>query len=263
MTTAPGGGARNNSTSLRRALGILLRLGENTGATSGASLGDLAQQLSLSKSTVLRLLAPLVETGFVVRDDRAMVYRLGPRNAQLGQAYLAHLDLRGVARPALTALVDQTGETAHLVIADLPDVIYIDKVDSPHSVRMHSRIGHRMPAYCTAVGKAILAHADDETFNAVVAVGMASRTPTTRGTPQDLRADLATVRKLGYAVDDGENETGIRCVSAPVFDDVGQVTSAISISGPENRITPQSEAKLGALVQACAQTISRELGAYR
>lgn len=263
MTTASGNGARNNSVSLRRALSILLHLGERTAATSGATLGELATHLSLSKSTVLRLLAPLVETGFVVRDARKVVYRLGPRNAQLGQAYLEHLDLRGVARAALTDLVDQTGETAHLVIAALPEVIYIDKVDSPHPVRMYSRIGHRMPAYCTAVGKAILAHATDEVVEAVIAAGMTARTPTTHTATQELRADLATVRKLGYAIDDGENETGIRCVSAPLFDDAGQVTSAISISGPDNRIIPRRDADLGALVRACAQTISRELGAHR
>lgn len=263
LRTERAAGARNNSSSLRRALSILFQLGDDTTPPEGLALNELTEALGLNRSTLLRLIAPLAETQLVERDPGTGRYRLGSRNAHLGQVFLERLDRRRVAHEVLLDLVRQSGETAHLVNAELPEVVYIDKIDSNRSVRMHSRIGNRMPAYSTSVGKAILAHADEAAVERVIAAGMPARTPTTITTPEALRADLALIRARGYALDDSENEPDIRCVAAPLFDHAGEVTSAISISGPATRVTPEREAELGRLVVAAADDISRRLGANR
>lgn len=260
MTPPATASTRNNSASLRRGLGILLWLGAD-GDPGGATLTELADALGMNKTTVLRLLAPLVETRLVEREVTTGRYRLGSRTAQLGQVYLERLDLRGVAHDVLVALTADTGETSHLVIADLPDVVYVDKVDSPHPVRMHSRIGSRQPVYCTGVGKALLAHSGEEAFRQVVAHGMPRRTPNTLTSPGELRAALGAIRARGYAVDEVENEVDIRCVAAPAFDHTGAVACAVSVSGPAGRVTAERVSDLGALVTAAAATISQRLGA--
>lgn len=260
---APEAGLRNNSASLRRALSILLRIGEDSPDGRGHTLAGLAGDLDLNKSTLLRLLAPLCEARLVEQVPETGRYRLGWRTAQLGSAYLEQADLPGTARDVLRGLTEQTRETVHLVIADLPEVVYVGKVDSPQPVRMFSRIGSRQPAYCTAVGKAILAHATDSTVQAVIDAGLLARTPRTHTTAAALRADLAAIRARGYAVDDIENEPDIRCVAAPIFDHDGAVTSAVSVSAPAGRISPGQVPDLGALVIAAADEISRRLGAHR
>jgi DNA-binding IclR family transcriptional regulator len=260
---APAAGVRNNSASLRRALGILLRVGEDSPDGHGHTLASLARDLNLNKSTLLRLLAPLCEARLVEQVPETGRYRLGWRTAQLGSAYLEQADLPGTARDVLRGLTEQTRETVHLVIADLPEVVYVGKVDSPQPVRMFSRIGSRQPAYCTAVGKAILAHASDSAVQGVIDAGLAPRTPRSHTTAAALRADLAEIRARGYAVDDVENEPDIRCVAAPVFDHEGAVTSAVSVSAPAGRIAPGQVPGLGQLVIAAADEISRRLGARR
>jgi len=260
--------ARNNSSSLRRALEVLLYLGgdgpggpDSPGGADarGSTLAELAEALELNKSTLLRLLAPLCELRLV--EQRGGRYRLGSRTAQLGQVYLERLDLREVAHDVLAGLMSDTGETAHLVIADLPEVIYVDKVEAPRPVRMFSRIGRRQPAYCTAVGKAILANASATSVAGVIAGGLPARTPNTHTSAAALRADLAVIRRRGYAVDELENEADIRCVAAPVFDHAGAVDCAVSVSGPANRVTRERIPELGGLVGAAAEVISARLGA--
>lgn len=252
---------RNSSASLRRALAILLHLGEDAGAAGGTTLAELASELAMNKSTLLRLLGPLQEARLVERHDESGRYRLGPRNAQLGQTYLEQLDLRGTAHDVLRALMDETGETTHLVLADFPDVVYVDKVDSTHPVRMHSRIGARQAAYSTAVGKALLAHADETALRRVVDAGLTARTPNTRTTERKLRADLAAVHQRGYAVDDVENEPDIRCVAAPAFDHTGATACAVSVSGPAARVSRSRVSGLGEQTALAAAEISRRLGA--
>lgn len=253
--------ARNNSSSLRRALSILLHLADPSVDAKGLGLGELAAALEINKSTLLRLLAPLTETRMVERHAETGRYRLGWRTAQLGQAYLERLDLRSAAHDVLTVLTAESEETTHLVIADLPEVVYVDKVDPARPVLMYSRIGNRQPAYRTAVGKAILAHAGPEVVREVAAHGMPARTPHTHTDLGSLLADLELTRGRGYAVDDIENEPDIRCIAAPVFDHTGAVECAISISGPASRVTSERIPELGPLVMAAAEEISRRRGA--
>ncbi|MCL8017221.1 IclR family transcriptional regulator [Streptomyces sp. AS02] len=254
------GARRNASSSLRRALSILMYLAEDDGHPQGTSLTDLATGLQLSKSTVLRLVGPLRETRLVDQDPESGHYRLGPQNALLGQLYLERLDIRRTASPLLHQLAQDVREAVHLVSFDPPEIVYIDKVESPQAVRMHSRIGGRQPAYCTATGKAFLAHAPDDVVAEVMAAGMPARTPATITSPERLHAELAHIRECGYAIDDVENELDIRCVAAPAFDHSGAVVTAVSISGPASRVTHDRLEEIGRQVIETAQALTDHLG---
>ncbi|MFI1049610.1 IclR family transcriptional regulator [Streptomyces griseoruber] len=254
------GARRNSSSSLRRALSILMYLAEDDGHPQGTSLTDLATGLQMSKSTVLRLVGPLRETRLVDQDPESGHYRLGPQNALLGQLYLERLDIRRTASPLLHQLAQEVREAVHLVSFDPPEIVYIDKVESPQAVRMHSRVGGRQPAYCTATGKAFLAHAADDVLDKVIAVGMPARTPATITSPEQLHAELARIRERGYAIDDVENELDIRCVAAPAFNHSGAVVTAVSISGPASRVTPDRLAEIGRQVIDTAQALTDRLG---
>lgn len=251
---------RNSSSSLRRALGILMFLAEERSHPHGSTLSDLATGLELSKSTVLRLIAPLRDIRLVDQDPESGRYRLGPQNALLGQAYLERRDTRQITSPHLHRMAEESGETVHLVTFDPPEIVYIDKVESPRAVRMHSRIGGRLPAYCTATGKVFLAHAADDVVARVIAAGMPARTPTTITSADRLLAELDLIRRRGYAVDDVENEQDIRCVAAPVHDHTGAVTTAVSISGPAARVTRERVSGLGTLLISATRTMTEDLG---
>ncbi|GAA2214539.1 IclR family transcriptional regulator [Nonomuraea monospora] len=244
---------RNRSASLRRALTVL----DHVRAHPGLTLTQLAEAVGLSKSTVLRLTAPLIEAGLLDRDRDSGLYRLGHGALRLGQAYLDTLDLRAVAAEESHRLMAEVGETVHLVVPDHPHVVYIDKVENEASVRMASRIGSRGPVHCTAVGKAILAWQPAELLTGLV---LEPRTRHTITDVERLRAELAQIRRRGYAVDDRENEPEVRCVAAPIFDHQDAVAAAVSVSGLTSRITAARVRELGPLVAAAAARISSKLG---
>jgi DNA-binding IclR family transcriptional regulator len=256
----PGAGDRNNSSSLRRALSVVDFIAEHSAHAGDASLGELAAGLGLSKSTLLRLITPLRDARLIERAQDSGRYRLGPRCAYLGEVYLDRLDLRAVAHGVLQQMVEQTGETAHMVTFDSPEMVYIDKVESPSTVRMFSRIGSRQPAYCTAVGKAFLAFSADQTVEEVIAAGLSARTPNTITDPGEFRLELARIRERGWSLDDIENEAELRCVAAPVFNHSNQVVAAVSISGPAGRLTRDRAEKAGQRIKAWAGEISCRLG---
>ncbi|MEV4169860.1 IclR family transcriptional regulator [Nonomuraea sp. NPDC049709] len=244
---------RNQSASLRRALTVLDHVREH----SGLSLTQLSEAVGLSKSTVLRLTVPLVEAKLLDRDRRTGAYRLGHGTLRLGQAYLATLDLRAVAAEESHRLMSEVRETVHLVVYDPPHVVYIDKVENEANVRMASRIGSRGPLHSTAVGKAILAWQPEEILTELV---LEPRTKRTITDVERLRAELAHIRRRGYAVDDRENEPEVRCVAAPIFNHDDAVTAAVSVSGLTSRITAARVRELGPLVAGAAARISRKLG---
>jgi DNA-binding IclR family transcriptional regulator len=227
----------------------------------GAGLGELAREFSISKSTVLRLAAPLLEADLLARDEEGGRFRLGYGALRLGQAYLSRLDLRSVAAARCQALMRAARETVHLVVYDPPYVVYVDKVENEANVRMASRVGSRAPAYCTGVGKAILAWLPEPALDEVIDAGLTARTPHTITDPGKLRAELAKIRQRGYAVDDRENEPDVRCVAAPIFEHTGTVAAALSVSGLSSRITIARVRELGPLVADAARRISLDLGA--
>ncbi|WP_084265703.1 IclR family transcriptional regulator [Actinomadura macra] len=254
--------ARNQSSSLRRALAVLDHVRDSADAR-GVSLTRISEDLGISKSTVLRLAAPLLDEDLLTRDRETGWFRLGHGALRLGQAYLSSLDIRAVAADPLRRLQHVVGETCHLVVYDAPEVVYIDKVENDHNVRMASRVGMRMPAYRTAVGKAILAWLGDDDFEAVVAAGLEPRTERSITDPARLAAELERVRHVGYAVDDRENEPEVRCVAAPIFDHTDRAVGALSVSGLTSRMTPARVREVGPMVERTGLEISRVLGSSR
>lgn len=223
-------------------------------------LTEIAQKAGLPKATAYRLLRALEEESFVQQtaDHR---YQLGTLLLTLGRAVLDRLELSEVARPFLAELREAVQETVHLGVLQGADVVYVDKVLGPHAIQMYSRIGRRVPAYCGALGKSLLAHIPEEQLEEKLeTVEFVKRGPNTVTSKAALLELLAEVRRQGYAVDDEETEAGVRCVGAPIFDHTGSVVAAVSVTGTTARISPGDVPDLAAKVIESANAISKALG---
>lgn len=163
----------------------------------------------------------------------------------------------------MNELVRQCQETVHLAVPSGNEVVYIGKVESEQPIQMYSFIGARLPMYCTALGKAILAFSDPERIALLIKTPLMQRTKNTIASWDGLSVELARIREVGYAIDDEENEDGVRCVGAPIFDFNQKVIGAISISGPATRMTMERLEELGPLVHETASQISLRMGDAR
>lgn len=227
----------------------------------GLSLAEICRRSEVSKPTGHRLLGVLGEAG-MVREFGRGVYGLGPQCLVLGSAFLDGLDLRREAKGVLEDLVSKTGETCHLGIRDGDRIVYIEKLDSPKLVQLKTRVGLTNPLHSTALGKVLLAYDGEADIEAMFARGVERRTPNTITDVEVFRAELEEVRERGFAVDDVENEEGIRCVAAPVFDHGGAAVASISVSSPEYRVSRERLQEIGALTREAALVLSRRMG-YR
>lgn len=263
LVVGTGSPERNSSSSLRRALALLMHVAEHGTRPDGLSLTQIATALQISKSSALRLATPLVETGLLLRTPDRGHYRLGSGTLELGQAYLESLDLRSVAVPYLQSLLAETGDTCHLVVRDGLHVVYIDKVENVTTVRMASRIGKRMPLQCTAVGKSILAFSGPALLEAALAEGLPAITTWSITDPEVFRREVAKSAKRGYSMDDRENEPEVRCVAAPIFDHVDAVVGALSVSALSARMTVARVRLLGPRLARTGLEISRDMGSPR
>jgi DNA-binding IclR family transcriptional regulator len=243
--------------SIDRTLDVLEALSSRRAPTG---ISELAHQVGLHVSTVHRLLATLVDRGYVRQDPETSRYHLGSRVFALASAADVHLDVRLVARPFLERLMRTAGETANLVIATSEEVVYIDQVESTHLVKMFTQPGMRAPLYCTGCGKVILAYRSPEAIEAVLAGPMPRHTSHTIATRAALESELARIRHDGFAVDNEEMEEGVRCIAVPVFDRRGDIAAAMSVSGPTTRMTVQRVAGLVAGAKGIALELSQALG---
>lgn len=215
-------------------------------------LGEIAQQCSLPKSSAFRYLATLEQRRYVERDPATEQYRLGTAVMSLQASHIRALTSR--ARPLLEELRDRLGETANLGILDGTRVAYLDIVESPRSMRMSARPGDRDMLHCTALGKIIAAQLDPERLQyALDSEGLPKRTSHTITNRARLLADLAEIKRLGYAVDDEENEVGGRCVAVAV---PGPVLSALSISAPTARLAETQVPAVAAALRTAATTLA-------
>ena len=237
--------------SVERALVVLEEL-----QTGAKRLGDLAATLGTHKSTVLRILQTLEARGFVRREETG-AYRLGLRMLELGATALEDLDLRSAARDGLEKLAGAIGETVHLALLDRGSVVYLDKVESTHPVRMYSRVGATAPAHCTGVGKVLLAYTP---YDAWPELTLTRFTPDTITDVGALQAAGDAIRARGWGTDEREHEDSIRCIAAPVFDTRGNVAAAISVSAPAVRLSAEDLAGHIPDLLDCARTVTRELG---
>jgi DNA-binding IclR family transcriptional regulator len=246
--------AREGS-SIDKTLAVLEALAEHHRVT------DIALATGVSKSTVHRILQALVMWGFA-RPDGLGRYEPGPRILTLAGRVMYRFDPARHASSALRALCEATGYTTHFAIRSIDEAVYVDKQERRRPFQMPSRIGMSVALHTTAIGKAILAQLDDEEVLATCRrAGMARRTPNSLTSEEDLLSHLARVRARGYAVDDEENEPGIRCVGAPVFDHTGQVLGGISISTLAIDLDMAGLEARAPEVMAAARDVSAALGA--
>lgn len=225
------------------------------------SLSELSRELGLHKSTVHGLLQTLLKYAHVQQDAVTGHYRLGYRLLALGSAFLEQCDLREAAAPYLRKLVDEHGETVHLVIMSDGQVVYLDKIDSPQSIRMVSRIGRHLPSHCTGVGKAMLAFLPPEKVRAIIDKwGLPRYTNNTITTWSELTAELARIRQQGVAYDREEIEDGLRCVAISILGFGSYPVGAISISGPAWRMTEDRIEKMADSLKKVSQELSRQMG---
>lgn len=225
----------------------------------GFRLPDLVREVDLSRGTTIRLLEALCDA-HLVRVDGDGRYRLGPRCAVWGSEFLSSLELRDAAADLMMQLVDASNETCHLGICEARSVVYIHKVESDHSLRMVSRVGGTNPLHSTGLGKALLAFLPEAEQEEYLAGPLERRTQNTIVNPEMLRAELRRIRANGYAVDDVENEVGVRCIGAPILDHDGQLVGSLSLAGPTIRMNWERIEQLTGLVIDAAATVSSRLG---
>jgi DNA-binding IclR family transcriptional regulator len=248
---------RGGVQSLERAAALLRALAE---AGRPLSAGELAAAVGLPRPTVYRLLQTLCAEGWVAQNGRSFV--IGASVLWLAARRLEQLELRSVGRPLLAELRDRTGETVHLGVLEAGQVVYVEKLESPGPLRMASMVGRIVPAHSTALGKAMLAYLPREQVERIVERhGLVRRTPNTITDPARLFQELAAIRARGYSIDNVENEEGIRCVGAAIFDHRGRVAGAVSVSGSVASISlERARRELGPLVRETAQRISQAMG---
>jgi DNA-binding IclR family transcriptional regulator len=225
-------------------------------------ISALAKRLGVAKSTVHRLAVTLVAEGLLEQDRESGKYRLGVALFRLGALVRQRMDVSSEAKAFLYDLREKTSESVHLAIRDGTDIMYVYNLESTQAIRMRSDIGVRKPAYCTAEGQAILAYAPPDIVEAVIAAGLAPRTPQTITDPAALRAALEEVSRRGCAIEDEESEVGMRAIAAPVRDDGGDVIGAVGVAGPVSRLSKKAIAGFVPHVIETAAAISRRLG-YR
>lgn len=243
--------------SVDRTFDVLEALATRRGATG---ISELAQVVGLHVSTVHRLLATLVDRGYVRQDPDSSRYHLGSRIFALASAADVHLDLRLVARPYLERMMRHSGETANLVTAGESEVIYLDQVASVHLVKMFTSPGTRVPFYCSGTGKAILAFKSPDFVEGALQGPFVPHTPHTLTTRDAIERELAHIRRAGYSVDNEEMEEGVRCLAVPIFDRRRMVIAAMSVSGPTSRMTTERVEKLAPIVRNVADELSRQFG---
>ncbi|WP_366657184.1 IclR family transcriptional regulator [Fodinicurvata sp. EGI_FJ10296] len=247
-------------TAIDKALMLLTLVGEN--GRRPLRLTDIVELSGFSKPTVHRLLNALRHHGLVILDESTHKYELGSKVLVLGAQYRSGLNMESKALPLLRELVRQAAATVHMGIRDGIHAVYIEKVESDQSIRLASGVGQRASLHSSSIGKVLLAHSGDDVFTALVDHGLAARTANTIVDPERLRREIADVRQQGFAVDDQENEIGIRCVAAPIRDHRGEVIASISISGTLTQVPKQSVNRQVMMLMESAKRISAALG-YR
>lgn len=244
---------------LDRAINILEFIGQQNNGEAG--LPELAAAMKLHKTTTHRIAHVLESRGLLRRGLDSNRYRLGLHLYDLGCQALNGVNIRDEARPLMTRVAFEVGETVHLALLDGSEVLYIERIEAQRSLTMGSKLGARNPVYCTALGKAILAWSPELEVNRILTgCRMEARTRNTITNVLAFKRELERIHERGFAIDDEEIEEGIRCIAAPVLDHTGRAVAAMSISGPSSRVTPTRFQIIGKTTIKAAQELSARIG---
>lgn len=246
------------STAVERALAILEAVAQRSG---GMTNSEISRRLQIPKSSASYILRTLERQGYLRRERHTGKYRLGLKVLNLSHRVLLGLDIREMALPVLRQLVERSHLTAHLAVLDHGEAVYIERVEAPGFIKMDTWVGRRLPIHTTAVGKALVAHLPESEMKAIIKErGLKKFTPKTITVPSTWLRELERARAQGYAVDDEENNPGVRCVAAPVFDSLGRVEATVGVSGTTSQLDKSSLPKIAELVKEAARKISEQLG---
>jgi DNA-binding IclR family transcriptional regulator len=236
---------------LGRVIAVLDAFDTTTGCIA---ISELGRRTGLPKSTVHRLVGELISHGFLERDDAGV--RLGLRLFELGQLVPRQRHLRDIAAPYMADLREATRHTVHLAMLDGTEVLYVNISHGPDSPKLPSRVGGRLPAHATGVGKAILAFSPQAVIDRVLQKELVRLSPRTIVAPGLLLQQLEAIRRRGVAFDNEESSLGTVCAASPVFGPEGEVVAALSVTGWSNRANLQ---RLGPAVHTAALGITRSL----
>ena len=226
--------------------------------------GQLLESSAFPKATLYRFLQTLTSQGMLTYDPERQTYALGLRLVRLAHSAWTHSSLAPIARAHLDSLSQQLGETVHLAQMDASQVLYVDKRNAAQPVEMYSQAGRVGPAYCTGVGKAMLAYLPEPDLTRAIGQQSFHRfTATTLTTDADLRAELAAIRARGFAFDREEHEPGIICIAKPILTRNGRVLGALSVTGPTTRHTLQDLETWAPQLNAAALNIAQDAQNWR
>jgi DNA-binding IclR family transcriptional regulator len=225
------------------------------------TLKELTNKTGLPKPTVYRIAEALNKVNILSKDDNVSKYRIGVKLFELGSLYLETLELRKLAFPEIEKLSKYTEESIHMGVLDGNEVTSIEGLGSTHNLQAKLWIGKRSPIYCTSIGKAILAFLPEkEQEEILTTIEFKRYTKNTITDKKNLKKELESIRRQGFALDNEEHDEGIMCVGAPIFNNKGEVVASISISGPKIRMKEQKLEKYKKLLMDSVKRISDKLG---
>ena len=229
---------------------------------NGATLKELYEITKINKATIFRILMNMRECGYAIQNSGDGKYRLGYRFVEVSNSILSRLDIRHLVHPYLERLSAKISEVVHLIVLDGDEGLYVDKVENFTSAfKMYSQVGRHLMLHCTSAGKVLLSGMSSSEIDRIIqAKGLPRKTNHTITQPNELKMELAKIRKQGYGVDEIENEEGIRCIAAPIYDYKKRIIAVVSIAGTTLSVTEERIPELAAQLKEATAQISREIG---
>jgi IclR family acetate operon transcriptional repressor len=243
--------------SLDRAMDVL----KVVAGANGLSLTEIAQSSGQAASTVYRILITLEKHRIVQFDEPAQLWHIGLEAFRIGSSFLGRTRIVEQSRPIMERIMAATGETANLAIIDRGEVIFVSQVETHEPIRAFFRPGTRGPVHASGIGKALLAFMSQPQIEAILTgTPLDAFTQKTIVSRDALIAEIETIRARGWSIDDEERTPGMRCIAAPIFNQLGEAVAGVSLSGPAFRVTPERDAEHGALVRKAAKEITGAIG---
>lgn len=225
------------------------------------SITELAARTNLNITTVYRIANLLADNGYLRKEGKRGKFSIGLKFLKFNNALMNTLQIRGIALPFMEKLCAVSGESTNLAIRDGDKAVYIEHIESNHTLRTFTALGNRVPLHCTGVGKVFCAYMDGESLRfSVMEKPLNKSSENTISDHKILLKELSTIKREGVALDNGEMEIDVRCVAAPIFDSIGKVVAAVSISGPYTRLPDNRVNELKPLVKKYAIDISTAMG---